>query len=375
MLPLILQANTSLIREQEVTSTTKNHLESVFKTLKNVPSQLNVLGKSFLGKMAKKMASQELTDTPLNLFFDIEGRESKFKIKKIDMPTSRLHAPSLFGKGLVVDMIDEKEQNEGQSFIKLSVQPIILHLSIESLKPLIIFFKSFSQNNHVDVSTTGMAEGTDSASVRDYEKMIDCIHYRKDREKEIQAEEGPKLEARFSMITIKVSNFIPNYRQERELCFSFRDILYKVKNPNSSELAPSLETKRLQTYYRAKSLRIEEIILEEVVNVGKDSTSINILRAGIIFYFYDCLFKNHPLYTDSKIHALIPFFNLTIDDGALLFLQTIKLANILLSNLSKRNVNDLRGPREDLIMGTNQRIIVYIIVENLILFYRKYADQ
>ena len=43
------------------------------------------------------MTSQELTDTPLNLFFDIEGRESKFKIKKIDMPTSKLHTPNLFG--------------------------------------------------------------------------------------------------------------------------------------------------------------------------------------------------------------------------------------------------------------------------------------
>ena len=88
-----------------------------------------------------------------------------------------------------MDMVDEKEQSEGQSFIKLSVQPIIIHLSIESLKPLIIFFKSFSQNNHVDLSNTSQSEGTDAASVRDYEKMIDCIHYNKDREKEIQAEE------------------------------------------------------------------------------------------------------------------------------------------------------------------------------------------
>lgn len=148
------------------------------------------------------MASQELTDTPLNLFFDIEGRESKFKIKKIDMPTSKLHTPNLFGKnllwkviliytigrGLMVDLIDEKEPNEGQSFIKLNVQPIIIHLSIESLKPLIIFVKSFSQNSHSDQSQASQNEA-EAASVRDYEKMIDCIHYNKDREKEIQAEE------------------------------------------------------------------------------------------------------------------------------------------------------------------------------------------
>ena len=51
VLPLILQANTSYIREQEVNSTTKGKIETVFKTLKNVPSQLNVLGKTFLGKM------------------------------------------------------------------------------------------------------------------------------------------------------------------------------------------------------------------------------------------------------------------------------------------------------------------------------------
>lgn len=190
---------------------------------------------------------------------------------------------------------------------------------------------------------------------------------------------GPRLEARFSMITIKVSNFIPNYRQERELCFSFRDILYKVKNPNSSELAPSLETKRLQTYYRAKSLRVEEILLEEVVNAGPDTYSINILRAGIIFYFYECLFKNHPLYTDSKIHALIPFFNLIIDDGALLFLQTIKLTNILLSNLSQKtakmpNRTKKGAAGEDIVMGTNQRNKLKT-PKFLIVYYRKYADQ
>lgn len=50
VLPLILQANTSLIRDPEATTASKG-IEMVFKTLKNVGNQVNSLGKSFLGKM------------------------------------------------------------------------------------------------------------------------------------------------------------------------------------------------------------------------------------------------------------------------------------------------------------------------------------
>jgi len=82
-----------------------------------------------------------------------------------------------------------------------------------------------------------------------------------------------------------------------------------------------------QGCYNKKYLQVEAVeVLESWEAPG--AKPIKILQTQIMAHLYDCFYKNHPLYTDMKVHVLIPFINMNIDDGAVLASEVIKVLSI-----------------------------------------------
>lgn len=143
-----------------------------------------------------------------------------------------------------------------------------------------------------------------------------------------------------------------------------KDIVYNVRSPNKRDPLGDYEPKNLQTLYQERALEIQEVSLNEYSS-SKDELKfnrINILKTNMILSLQDCLFKNHPLYTDQNIHLLIPLFNLNIDANAVLFLETIKLLSI---QDPKTQITVISEPsyahRGDLTVGISQCKIYFLL--------------
>ena len=80
--------------------------------------------------------------------------------------------------------------SEDPSFIELKAQPIVCYLSTESFKPLTLFFNSLSSSNSHGNSDLIISspEGPDSLPVRDYERLMECIHSRDSKEEPVVSE-------------------------------------------------------------------------------------------------------------------------------------------------------------------------------------------
>lgn len=91
----------------------------------------------------------------------------------------------IIGKGFTFLLDQSRALEEHQSFIKIDAEPIKIHISTESLKPLMTFFKSFSNNNQGKSENQGSSKqaemGPESVPVKDYEMIMDCIFYNENK--------------------------------------------------------------------------------------------------------------------------------------------------------------------------------------------------
>lgn len=62
----------------------------------------------------------------------------------------------------------------------LNVAPLTVHLSTESLKPLLVFFHSYTlKQNETSLDAAEKLEDTQLFTVEDYQRIMDCIDFNK----------------------------------------------------------------------------------------------------------------------------------------------------------------------------------------------------
>lgn len=149
---------------------------------------------------------------------------------------------------------------------------------------------------------------------------------------------------------------------------------FSVKRPKLEQTqqtqddALNEEMKKIDKNYMTLFFKIEELkLVERYIKEKeiKDQTNENrvktetqafdkiILATKVVAYIYDCVFTNHPLYTDRKLHILIPFLRITIDDNYIMLSEVIQI----ISGLSPKEekLENKAGPNQNFIaMGTNQ---------------------
>lgn len=82
-----------------------------------------------------------------------------------------------------MNLVDNNDDKDVHSTVHLEAPPITIYLSTESLQPLLIFFKSFGSRakpEKADMNATeNNAEDSSKVSVEDYQKIMDCIDYKR----------------------------------------------------------------------------------------------------------------------------------------------------------------------------------------------------
>lgn len=106
-----------------------------------------------------------------------------------------------------------------------------------------------------------------------------------------------------------------------------KEITFRVRKPRDPGLALPYETqemKTLDTMYQATSFIIEDVSLSETFLAAEKEQHISIIKTKLVAYIYDCVFSDHPLYANKKIHAAIPYLHLHLDDNLVLFCEVMK---------------------------------------------------
>ena len=125
-------------------------------------------------------------------------------------------------------------------------------------------------------------------------------------------------------ISIEVANFKSHYVHERKVTLHLKELLFQTKEsqPALDNLNP--EVKQLNSCYNATSLKIGGLEIVESFYVKGAYVDVYLLKIKIIIYFYDCIYKNHPLFTDKKVHILIPYLNVHLDDNFILLFELVQ---------------------------------------------------
>lgn len=132
-------------------------------------------------------------------------------------------------------------------------------------------------------------------------------------------------------------------QHERKLTVSLNNIEFDSVQGKRDDESCEVRKKDLSIVnqpYSALTLQIEEFNISEWNFLEHSSNIIPILKTKISICFYDCVYKNHPLYIDKKIHILIPHMNLHIDDGLILFNETLK---VILSSSPQEVIEEPRA--------------------------------
>jgi len=97
-----------------------------------------------------------------------------------------------------------------------------------------------------------------------------------------------------------------------------------VKKPIESGLSLPPELKKLEKLYQLTSFRIESLELHESHYLNKIYQVIPILKTKFIVNIHECIYRNHLQHDDKKIHVLIPYLKIHIDDNFPLFIEIVK---------------------------------------------------
>jgi len=97
-----------------------------------------------------------------------------------------------------------------------------------------------------------------------------------------------------------------------------------VQKPTETELPLAEDVKRLQNSYKATLFRVDSIEVYEFHGHRTSFRHIPILNTKITVFVYDCVYRNHMYYDDRKMHVLIPYFKINVDDDMALFCEIIK---------------------------------------------------
>jgi len=356
VLPLLIHTNAENLLEGEAVggggpSTTTivdiKKLGEIWKKLKEVPAILQDYFVKDNSNKKKDQSSQE--HTALSVKFLLEGKESKFQIKRIDLPQSASERKRL-QKAFTFDNMPKS--GEEPSFIDLKATPIVCYLSTESFKPLALFFSSLSSKSQGESDLViSSPEGSDTLPVRDYETLMECIHSRDSKEEPVVAD-NTRIDADFQSISIILNDPNSNYINKRQLSINFNNILFTVKQASMLDILTPRGTNP-QGCYNKKYLQIETVeILEAWEAPG--AKPIKILQTKVMAHLYDCFYKNHPLYIDKKVHVLIPFLNANIDDGAVLAAEVIKVLSIKDPNSTSESQHMAFSSAKDVDMGRSQ---------------------
>ena len=131
------------------------------------------------------------------------------------------------------------------------------------------------------------------------------------------------------------------------------DFTLEIREPEHPEGPIDTEVKKLKAHYKKIALDIGNIEIVESFYDNEKYNDVTLLKTKLVSRIYTCIFCNHPLYTDRKIHLLIPYLNLHIDDNLVLFCELIQLYQKgSLLNKKKKNVLPPGAPVIE--MGENQ---------------------
>ena len=116
------------------------------------------------------------------------------------------------------------------------------------------------------------------------------------------------------------------YKYERKIRFSLKDISVRVEDSTKMDSELSSFISDIGSIYRVTSVRMEHVELSELFYSDKGLSQANILETRIIASITNSLYKNHPLFVDSRVDVLIPYLRLHIDDQMVFFCEIMKLA-------------------------------------------------
>jgi hypothetical protein len=146
---------------------------------------------------------------------------------------------------------------------------------------------------------------------------------------------------------------------DRRLNFSIHNLELRIKRPkpvDSKDEAINEEMRKLEKNYMTVFFKIDTLKLIESFKLlaNKDFEKKVILATKVIAYIYDCVYANHPLYTDRKVHILIPYLKITIDDIYIMLTEVIQ--TILALNTEEKTAESGAGPNGTnfIAMGNNQ---------------------
>jgi len=233
-----------------------------------------------------------------------------------------------------------------QLSIELTTRPISIYLSPECFRSLVIFAKSFSVKKPKKMSKQKINQDRElfdktkakqpkkytplelidlqSISYKEYNNLMDCLAHDRNYKIEKRFEKDPEINANFEEISIKIFNFGSHYIGERRLIFNLKEISFRVQKPTDTELPLPEDVKRLQNSYKSTLFRVDSIEVYEFHGHRTSFRHIPILNTKITVFIYDCVYRNHMYYDDRKMHVLIPYFKINIDDDMALFCEIIK---------------------------------------------------
>jgi len=166
------------------------------------------------------------------------------------------------------------------------------------------------------------------------------------------------IKADFKRISFEVYNFRSHYIRERKLNLHLNNLTIEVREPENPEGPIDTEIMKLKAYYKKVSLEIENIEIVESFYNNETYNNIVLLKTKLVSRIYSCIFDNHPLHTDKKIHIHIPYLNLHIDDDLVLFCELLQLYKKG-SIIQKKRKNVLPPPTPVIEMGENQSNFFY----------------
>jgi len=167
------------------------------------------------------------------------------------------------------------------------------------------------------------------------------------------------INAELKRISFEVSNFRSHYIHERKLNLHLNDFTLEIREPENPEGKIDTEVLKLKAYYKKIALDIGNIEIVESFYDNEKYNNIVLLKTKLVSRIYNCIFDNHPLYNDRKIHLLVPYLNLHIDDNLVLFCELLQLYKKG-SILQKKKKNVLPPAAPIIEMGENQSIFFFL---------------
>jgi hypothetical protein len=166
------------------------------------------------------------------------------------------------------------------------------------------------------------------------------------------------LSLKIEEVQIEIMNYSSHYLFERKLNLTMSDLSFTTKRPGGDEKDdfPNSEVKKLETLYLATSLRIGRFDLTESYKIGGMNFSIAIISTKVIACIYDCIYPNHPLHTDKKVHLLVPYLRLHLDDHYILLSEVIQIITSLSNQSHDQQILKSMPPNKQafITMGKNQ---------------------